>query len=133
MAEKEVEKPKSIGDRIKECKEVMIQGMEKTLQHKMVYMYLKDRKKEPDVKNFTVNGKDGVIKIEFNDHEKAYAFYRDANFEDKILVRPFNIYFNLALTEGEMKKYYLEGITEENQKNLFNAAIWTIGLAATTL
>lgn len=42
--------------------------MEKTLQHKMVYMYLKDRKKESEVKQFSVNGKDGIIKIEFFDH-----------------------------------------------------------------
>jgi len=93
--------------------------MEKTLQHKMVYMYLKDRKKDSEVKQFSVNGKDGLIKIEFNDHEKARAFYDDANFIEKILIRPFNIYFNLTLSETEMKKFYLEGITEENQRKLF--------------
>lgn len=96
--------------------------MEKTLQHKMVYMFLKDRKKDSDVKQFSVNSKDGIIKIEFNDHEKAQQFYKDANFNEKILLRPFNIYFNLQLTEGEMKKYYLEGITEENQRKLFEIA-----------
>lgn len=93
--------------------------MEKTIQHKMVYMFLKDRKKEGETKQFSVNGKDGIIKIEFVDHEKARAFYDEANFVDKILIRPFNIYFNLTLTEAEMKKYYLEGITEENQRDLF--------------
>lgn len=93
--------------------------MEKTIQHKMVYMYLKDRKKEGDAKQFSVNGKDGIIKIEFVDHERARAFYDEANFIEKILIRPFNIYFNLTLSEAEMKKYYLEGITEENQRKLF--------------
>ena len=93
--------------------------MEKTIQHKMVYMFLKDRKKEGETKQFSVNGKDGIIKIEFVDHEKARAFYDEANFVDKILIRPFNIYFNLTLNEAEMKKYYLEGITEENQRDLF--------------
>lgn len=93
--------------------------MEKTIQHKMVYMFLKDRKKEGETKQFSVNGKDGIIKIEFVDHEKARAFYDEANFVDKILIRPFNIYFNLTLNEAEMKKYYLEGITEENQRALF--------------
>jgi hypothetical protein len=93
--------------------------MEKTIQHKMVYMFLKDRKKEGEAKQFSVNGKDGIIKIEFVDHERAKAFYDDANFIEKILIRPFNIYFNLTLSEAEMKKYYLEGITEENQRNLF--------------
>lgn len=93
--------------------------MEKALQHKMVYMYLKDRKKESEVKQFSVNGKDGIIKIEFFDHEKATNFYEDANFVEKILIRPFNIYFNLTLTEPEMKKFYLEGITEDNQRKLF--------------
>jgi hypothetical protein len=41
----------------------------------MVYVYLKERKKDADVKVFSVNGKDGIIKIEFVDHEKAKAFY----------------------------------------------------------
>jgi hypothetical protein len=93
--------------------------MEKTIQHKMVYMFLKDRKKEGETKQFSVNGKDGIIKIEFVDHEKARAFYDEANFIEKILIRPFNIYFNLTLSEAEMKKYYLEGITEDNQRKLF--------------
>lgn len=97
--------------------------MEKTIQHKMVYMFLKDRKKESEAKQFSVNGKDGIIKIEFVDHEKARAFYEEANFIEKILIRPFNIYFNLTLTEAEMKKYYLEGITEENQRKLFDACL----------
>lgn len=54
---------KSVDQRIKECKEVIIQNMEKTLQHKMVYMYLKDKKIESNIKQFSVNGKDGIIKI----------------------------------------------------------------------
>jgi uncharacterized protein (DUF1330 family) len=66
----------------------------------MVYMYLKDRKKDTHVKQFSVNAKDGIIKIEFNDHEKAEQFYNENNFKDCILLRPFNIYFNLALSEG---------------------------------
>lgn len=85
--------------KVKESRELIIQGMEKTLQHKMVYMYLKDRKKEADVKVFSVNGKDGIIKMEFVDHEKARAFYDEANFVEKILIRPFNIYFNLTLSD----------------------------------
>jgi len=93
--------------------------MEKTIQHKMVYMFLKDRKKEGEAKQFSVNGKDGIIKIEFVDHERAKAFYDEANFIEKILIRPFNIYFNLTLSEAEMKKYYLEGISEDNQRKLF--------------
>lgn len=105
--------------KIKECKEVIIQNMEKTIQNKMVYMFMKDRKKESDIKQYSVNSKDGIIKIEFIDHEKAEAFYNEANFNEKILIRPFNIYYNLALTENEMKKYFIEGITEENQRKLF--------------
>lgn len=89
----------------------------------MVYMFLKNRKKEADVKQYSVNSKDGIIKIEFIDHEKAVAFYHEANFSDKILVRPFNIYFNLTLNDTEMKKFYLEGITEDNQKRLFEIAV----------
>lgn len=88
----------------------------------MVYMFLKEKKKEADVKQFSVNSKDGIIKIEFVDHDKAEAFYTEANFIEKILIRPFNIYFNLTLTEQEMKKYYLEGITEDNQRKLFLTA-----------
>lgn len=113
---------KTVEQKIKDCKELIIQNVEKTIQHKMVYMFLKDRKKEAEVKQFSVNSKDGIIKIEFTEHEKALSFYNEANFNDKILLRPFNIYFNLTLSEGEMKKYYLEGITEENQRKLFEAA-----------
>lgn len=78
----------------------MIQGMERTIQHNMIYMYLRDRKKENDTKQFSVNSKNGIIKIEFVDHEKARAFYDEVNFVDKILIRPFNIYFNLTLNEN---------------------------------
>jgi len=91
---------KTVEQKIKDCKELIIQNMEKAIQHKMVYMFLKDRKKEADVKQFSVNGKDGIIKIEFADHERALAFYNETNFNDKILIRPFNIYFNLTLSEG---------------------------------
>ena len=35
----------------------------------------KDHKKDGEVKQFSVNGKDGIIKMEFNDHEKALVFY----------------------------------------------------------
>jgi len=98
---------KNVEQKIKDSKELIIQNVEKTIQHKMVYMFLKDRKKEAEVKQFSVNSKDGIIKIEFLEHEKALSFYNEANFNDKILLRPFNIYFNLTLAEGEMKKYYL--------------------------
>ncbi len=54
---------KTVDQKLKECREVIIQNMEKTLQHKMVYMYLKDKKIESDVKHFSVNGKDGIIKM----------------------------------------------------------------------
>ena len=37
---------KSFEQRINDCSELIIQNMEKTLQNKMVYMFLKDRKKE---------------------------------------------------------------------------------------
>jgi hypothetical protein len=121
MNETAHEKP--LEQKIKECKELIIQNMEKTLQNKMVYMFLKDHKKDADIKSCSVNSKDGIVKLEFHDHDKAEAFYREANFNEKILIRPFNIYYNLQLTEAEMKKYYLEGITEENQRKLFEAAL----------
>ena len=66
----------------------------------MVYMYLKDIKKDGEVKHFTVNTKDGIIKMEFNDHEKAMEFYNEQNFKGKILLRHFNIYFNLSLNDS---------------------------------
>lgn len=56
---------RTVDQKLKECKDVVIQNMEKTLQHKMVYMFLKERKIESDVKTFAVNAKDGIIKIEF--------------------------------------------------------------------
>jgi len=98
---------KTVEQKVKESRELIVQNMERTLQHKMVYMFLKDHKRDNDVKQFSVNGKDGIIKMEFSDHEKAMSFYNEYNFTEKILIRPFNIYFNLTLSEAEMKKFYL--------------------------
>lgn len=42
--------------------------MEKTIQHKMFYMYLKNNGIENQVKTFMVNGKDGIIRVEFIDN-----------------------------------------------------------------
>jgi hypothetical protein len=103
---------RAVEQKVRECKEVVIQGLEKTIQHKMVYMFLKDHKKEGMVKQFSVNSKVGTIKIEFDTHESARAFYDETNFVEKILIRPFNVYFSLTLCDDEMKKYYLEGISE---------------------
>ena len=59
---------KSLEEKIKECKELKIQNMEKTIQNKMVWMYLKDKKREADIKELHVNTKDGIITLIFNDH-----------------------------------------------------------------
>lgn len=85
--------------------------MERTLQHKMVYLYFSNKKIDNEIKTFSLNSKDGLIKIEFHEAEKARNFYDSANFREKILLRPFNIYFNLQLNENEMKKYFIEGLT----------------------
>jgi hypothetical protein len=95
--------------------------MERTLQHKMVFKYLGDKKIDNEIKTFSVNSKDGIIKIEFYDAVKALAFYYNSNFKDKILIRPLNIYFSLQLNDSEMKKYFIEGVTEENQRAIFDA------------
>ncbi len=49
--------------------------MEKTLQHKMVYLFFSNKKIDNDIKTFSLNSKDGFIKIEFHDAEKAKKFY----------------------------------------------------------
>lgn len=85
--------------------------MERTIQQKMVYLYFSTKKIENDIKAYSVNSKDGIIKIEFHDAEKARNFYDSCNFKEKILLRPFNIYFNLQLNDSEMKKYFIEGLT----------------------
>jgi len=36
--------------RVRNCREVVIQNMESTIFHQMVYMYLKDRKIDQDIK-----------------------------------------------------------------------------------
>ena len=36
----------------------------------------------------------------------------ESNFKDKILIRPFNIYFHVTLSENEMKKYDFDGVNE---------------------
>lgn len=71
------------------------------------------------MKAHSLNPKDGLITLTFADHEKAKAFYDKANFRDKILLRPFNIYFNVTLNDSEMKKYYFEGANEENIRKMF--------------
>lgn len=81
--------------------------MERTLQHKMVYLFFNSKKIDSEIKTFSLNSKDGLIKIEFHDAEKARAFYDNLNFREKILLRPFNIYFNLQLNDSEMKKYFI--------------------------
>ncbi len=98
---------KSIDQKLKECKTVIIQNVQKTLQNTMIYRYLKEEKIENDVKKYGINTKDGFITLEFPDHEKARQYYDKANFKDKILIRPFNIYLNVQLNENEMKKYYI--------------------------
>jgi len=113
---------KSVDQKLKECKTVIIQNIEKSVQGTMIYRYFKDEKIDNDIKKFTHNNKDGYITIEFNDHEKAKQYYDRANFKDKILFRPFNIYFNVQLNENEMKKYYFEGIHEENLRQMFDIA-----------
>ena len=75
-------------------------------------MFLSNNKMDGDVRNITINPKQGLVKLEFLDHKKALAFYDKFNFIGTILLRPFNLYFGLTLTEAEMKKYYLEGITD---------------------
>lgn len=113
---------KSVEQKIKECKTVCIQNVERNIQNTMIYRYLKDEKIENDVKKYIHNSKDGFITIEFYDHEKAKAYYDKANFKDKILIRPFNIYLNVQLTDAEMKKYYIEGISEDNIRRIFEIA-----------
>lgn len=68
------------------------------MQGTMIYRYLKDEKIENDIKKYSHNPKDNLITLEFVDHEKALQFYDRANFKDKILIRPFNVYFNVTLS-----------------------------------
>ena len=60
-----MEKPQEITleQKIKTCREVIIQNMEKTLQHKMVYLFFNNKKIDSDIKTFSLNSKDGFIKI----------------------------------------------------------------------
>lgn len=62
----------------------------------MVFKYIKDEKLDSDIKGFPTL-KDGYFTLEFNDHQKALNYYNKANFRDVILIRPFNIYFDLKL------------------------------------
>lgn len=108
--------------KLKDCNTVMIQNVEKSVTNPMIFRYLKDQKIDNDVKANSFNPKDGVIKFTFENHEKAKAYYDKANFRDKILIRPFNIYFSVTLNENEMKKYYFEGANEDNIRKMFEIA-----------
>lgn len=109
---------KTIDQKLKDCKTVYIQNVEKSIQHTMIYRYLKDEKIDTFVE-YKFYPKDGLISLNFSDHEKAKQYYDKANFKDKILIRPFNIYFNVQLNDNEMKKYYFEGINEDNMRKMF--------------
>jgi hypothetical protein len=91
---------KTLDQKIKECKILYIQNIEKTITNDMIFKFLKDQKISGDVKSHSINSKDGYIKLEFHEHEKARQYYERANFKEKILIRPFNIYFNLQLHEN---------------------------------
>lgn len=84
-------------EKLAECRQVIIQNVEKSMQSTMVFRYLKEAKIDAEVKNYIVNNKDGFISLDFNKPEHARKYYENANFKDKILIRPFNIYFNLTL------------------------------------
>lgn len=113
---------KTVDQKLKECKTLIIQNVEKGVQSAMIFRYLKEEKIENDVKRHTHNTKDGLITLEFLDHEKARQYYDKANFRDKILIRPFNIYFNVQLNDNEMKKFYFEGANEDNIRKMFDIA-----------
>lgn len=113
---------KTVDQKLKECKTLIIQNVEKGVQNAMIFRYLKEEKIENDLEGHKHNAKDGYITLKFQDHEKARQYYDKANFRDKILIRPFNIYFNVQLNENEMKKYYFEGVNEDNIRKMFDMA-----------
>lgn len=89
---------KPLETKIKECKVLRLQNLEKTIMEQMIFKYLNENKIMNQVKTFKVNKKDRFATLEFHDHEKALDYYNRANFKDTILVRPLNIYFDLQLT-----------------------------------
>ena len=100
-----------------ECKHLVIQNLEKSqIQKNMFYMFLRENKYDDYVKEFTVNSKQGIIRIEFKDHGQAEEFCLQNNFRSKILQRPFNIYFDMNLEERHIKKFFIRGVTFENQR-----------------
>jgi len=114
---------KGLEKKILECKELVIQNLEKScIQKNMVWVFLKENKVSDDVDSLSLNPKQGVVKLRFKNHEKAKEFYDDYNFNRSILMRPFNLYFNLTLADDEVKKYFLEGLTDDSQRKLFDAA-----------
>jgi hypothetical protein len=50
---------------------VYAQNIESTITGDMVYKYLKDSKTLYHVKSHIVNPRGGLVKLEFDDHEKA--------------------------------------------------------------
>lgn len=113
---------KSLEQKLAECRQVIIQNVDKSMQNTMVFRYMKETRIDNDVKKYNLNNKDGYITFEFNTPEQARNFYEKANFKDKILIRPFNIYLSLTLSDNEMKKYYFEGLSEDNMRRMFELA-----------
>jgi len=46
-------------------------------------------------------------------------FYQERSFIDQLLIRKFNIYFDLSASDQEVKKYFLRGVKEDNIRAVF--------------
>jgi hypothetical protein len=66
-----MQEDRTVDQKLKECKTLVIQNVEKGVQNAMIFRYLKEQKIDNYIKRQTHNTKDGLITLEFSDHEKA--------------------------------------------------------------
>lgn len=95
---------------VKRSRELVIQSLEKGVNQKFVHRYLVDQKIDIHVESLFVNTEAGIAKLQFETHTQAMNFYENRSFNDVLMNRKINVYFNLSADRDDIKKYFIRGI-----------------------
>lgn len=104
---------------VKRSRELVIQSLEKGVNQKFVNRYLDDQNIAIQVESLFVNTEAGIAKLLFETHTQAMNFYENRSFNDVLMNRKINVYFNLSADRNDIKKYFLKGINEDNVRRVF--------------
>lgn len=95
---------------IKRSCELVIQSLEKGVNQKFINRYLVDQKIDIQVESLFVNTEAGIAKLLFETHAQAMNFYENRSFNDVLMNRKINVYFNISADRDDIKKYFIRGI-----------------------